>query len=79
MVSNLPKKLELKNEHGSRQRQNSVMQLSCPKFARFMYQIAVCIDRKTYYLSNAGDRINLYLVVFTCQPVLVHLFTTATN
>ena len=42
-----------------------------------MYQIAVCIGRKTSYVSNAEDPINLYHVVFACQPVLVNLFTAA--
>ena len=42
-----------------------------------MYQIAVCIGRKTSYLSNAEDPMNLCHVVFACQPVFVNLFTEA--
>ena len=53
------------------------MQLSCTKFAQFIYEIAVCIDRKTSYLSNAEDPINLNPLLLACQPVLVNLFTAA--
>ena len=77
MISSQKTRTQKFSDHDSRQRQNLAMQLSCTKFTEFMYQIAVCIGRKTSYLSNAEDPINLYHLVSACQPVLVNLFTAA--